>query len=163
MSHRQGTLREGLIIGLLGGSAVAIWFLLVDTVTRVPLFTPTTLGAALFGLDASALTTGGALIVVAGYTLFHYAAFVAVGTLAVALIHAAERQPALLALFVLFFAVFQLGFYGMVAALSAIRLLDGLEWYQIAIGNLLASLVMGGYLWRAYPALADSVSDALSH
>lgn len=162
MPQRHSTLREGFFTGILGASTVAVWFLIVDTVAGAPLFTPTMLGAALFRVDPEAITPQVALLLVAGYTVFHFAAFIAVGTLAVFLLDLAERQPALLALFVVFFVVFQTGFYGMVAVLHEVRLLNGLEWYQIAIGNLLASVVMGSYLWYSHPALRSDLQDALT-
>jgi hypothetical protein len=163
MQIQPRVLREGLITGLLGGSSVALWFLIVDAVAGVPLFTPTTLGAALFGVDADALAPGSALLLVAGYTVFHYAAFIAVGCLAAALLHLAEQQPEVLALLVVLFVIIEMGFYGLVAALNATRLLNGLEWYQIALGNLLASVLMGTYLWRAHPELRAGLDRALSH
>jgi len=163
MQNRHGVLREGLVTGLLGGSGVALWFLLVDAVAGAPLYTPTALGAALFALDPEALSPVASLLVIAGYTAFHYAAFVAVGCVAVLLIHLAEKQPEVLALFLILFVVMEMGFYGLVAAFSATRLLNGLEWYQIALGNLLATLLMGSYLWRTHPALRTGFGDALSH
>lgn len=163
MRERHAVLREGLITGLLGGSGVALWFLIVDAVAGVPLFTPTTLGAALLALDPEALSPVAALLVIAGYTVFHYAAFVVVGSGAVVLVHFGERQPEVLALVLILFVIIEMGFYGMVAVFSATRLLNGLEWYQIALGNLLATVLMGTYLWRAHPALRAGFSDALSH
>lgn len=163
MWTRHGVLREGLITGLLGGSGVALWFLVVDAVAGVPLFTPSTLGAALFAQDVDSLSPLGSLLVVAGYTVFHYAAFVAVGCLAVVLVHLSERQPEVLALFFILFVMIEMGFYGLVAVFSATRLLNGLEWYQIALGNLLATFLMGSYLWRTHPALRAGLGDALSH
>jgi hypothetical protein len=35
---------DGVIAGLIGATIVAIWFLFMDAVTRLPLYTPTVLG-----------------------------------------------------------------------------------------------------------------------
>jgi hypothetical protein len=163
MTHPHNVRREGFITGVLGASAVAVWFLIVDWIAGMPLFTPAALGAALFRVEAETATVGTTIALVAGYTVFHYAAFVAVGLIAAFLVHAAEGEPALLALFFIFFVMFETGFYGLVAVLNAVQLLQGLEWYQIAIGNLLASICMGAYLWRSHPALRRDLTRALSH
>lgn len=162
MAVRSRVLREGCVSGVLGASVVALWFLLVDTLAGAPFFTPTMLGAALLRVDPATAAPGLAFGLVAAYTVFHFAAFLGVGTLAAFLIQAAEREPALFAAFFIFFVVFQTGFYGLVAVLNAVQLLHGMEWYQIAVGNLLASAVMGGYLWHAHPALKPGLADALS-
>lgn len=159
----HGIRREGLFVGLVGGTAVAVWFLFVDAVAGVPLYTPIALGAALFGVDPATLPPGLELLLAVGYTVFHFTAFAVVGTMAVALTHLAEREPVVLALFVILFVMFEMGFYGLVAVLHETRLLNGLEWYQIALGNLLASTSMGGYLWYSHPSLRPGMNEALSH
>ena len=39
---------DGVIAGLIGAAIVAIWFLFMDAITRLPLYTPTVLGEGLF-------------------------------------------------------------------------------------------------------------------
>ena len=41
-------LREGFWAGCIGAAAVAVWFLIVDTVNGRPFFTPAMLGSAVF-------------------------------------------------------------------------------------------------------------------
>src|SRR5215467_7386476 len=38
---------DGIIAGLIGAAIIAIWFLFMDAVTRLPLYTPTVLGEGL--------------------------------------------------------------------------------------------------------------------
>ena len=74
--HR--TIREGVVAGVLGASAVAIWFLILDTASGRPFYTPQMLGASLatfFGAPG----TGNAIPLVLGYTLVHFAAFILIG------------------------------------------------------------------------------------
>jgi hypothetical protein len=163
MPTRSSMLREGAFTGLLGGSAVSLWFLVVDLIAGTPLFTPSTLGAALFGFQPIPTGWGWVMLLVAGYTVFHYAAFVLVGVGAALLLLLAEREPALLVLLFLLFEVLEVGFYGLVAILHETRLLRGLAWYQIAGGNLVASGVMGSHLWHAHPALRFRLGPSLSH
>jgi hypothetical protein len=158
MLARGDLFREGTTVGVLGGSVVALWFLVVDLAAGQALETPGALGAALFG----GVVAGRAAAVI-GYTLFHYAAFVAVGLVAAFSTRLAERQPVVLALFAVLFVVFQVGFYGMTAVLHMSQILGQLTWLQIAIGNVLATMAMGTYLWRAHPAISRNLQIALAN
>jgi hypothetical protein len=150
-------LREGIWVGFVGATAVALWFLLVDTLAGQPLQTPAALGGALFRLPAAAV--GATLL---AYTAFHYVAFFGVGVLAAYSTRLAERHPHVLAFFLLLFAVFQAAFYGMVAVLDMTMILGELTWVQIAAGNVVASMAMGGLLWRRHPAVRRALVIALA-
>jgi hypothetical protein len=150
--------REGIWVGFVGATAVALWFLLVDTLAGQPLQTPAALGGALFRLPAESAGTA-----LAAYTGFHYVAFGAVGVLAAYSTRLAERHPHVLALFLLLFAVFQAAFYGMVAVLDMTMVLGKLTWVQIAAGNLVATTAMGGLLWRRHPAVRRALAVALAN
>lgn len=158
---RHNTLVEGTVTGALGASAVASWFLLIDTLAGHAFFTPMALGAAMFG---GTVPPPGSVDVglVAAYTAFHYGAFVLVGLIAAVSTHLATRQPAMMALFTVLFVMFEMGFYGLVAVLDASLLLGPLAWYQIGIGNLLAATAMGGFLLATHPQIRLNLSHALS-
>ena len=160
MPIRHSAVREGIIAGVLGATSVALWFLIVDTISGRPFYTPTVLGEGVLGIFGPA-GSEGAFTHVLVYTLFHYAAFCAVGILVTFIIHHAEIEPAVLAGLLILFVAFETGFYGLTALLSQSDLLGNLAWYQIAIGNLLAAGAMGTYLWRAHPALRSEFSHAL--
>jgi hypothetical protein len=159
MPSRHSLGREGLIAGFLGATSVALWFLIVDSMAGRPLHTPTLLGRGLFSIFGPA---GGdsMLAEVAGYTIFHYGAFALAGIIAVMVVHQAEREPSVLVVFMLLFIIFELGFYGVAAILAETRL-GALAWYQVAVGNIVAALVMGLYLWRRHPALRQEFQHAL--
>ncbi len=76
---RKRVLVEGIVVGLAGAAAVAIWFLLYDLAEGVPFRTPALLAAALFhGLrDAGALTVTPGLVF--EYSLVHGMAFILFG------------------------------------------------------------------------------------
>src|SRR5207247_4816063 len=75
-------LREGFIAGLIGAGAVALWFLIVDTVAGRPFFTPAMLGSAVFwGVHDPALVVIEYSRII-GYTMIHVSAFLIVGTIA---------------------------------------------------------------------------------
>lgn len=156
----QRIVREGFAAGLIGAAAVALWFLIVDTVNGRPFFTPAMLGSAvfwgvldpaavelLFGTDAERVFAA-----VIGYTMVHVVAFVVVGIIAAALAYEVELFPSTLYIVVVFFAAFEVGFYIIVAVLAQ-PLLGALAWWNVAIGNAIAAFGMGSYLWRMHPKL----------
>jgi hypothetical protein len=155
-SLAHSTFREGVVVGMLGALAVAVWFLIVDTVAGRPLHTPAVLGAIVsHAADPIAAADGpDRLKLAALYTPIHCILFALFGVVVVFLIHHAQRRPSLLTLGVMLFAAFEVGFTGMVALLEQTALGD-LAWYQVAIGNLIAVVAMGWYLMRRHPGVAE--------
>jgi hypothetical protein len=135
--------REGIVAGLLGAAAVAVWFLLYDLAAGMPLRTPALLGAAVFhGLrDPNAVVV--TLPLVLEYTVLHGAAFIGFGCAAAGLLALADREPRLLFGFVMLFCCFEVFVLAMIATLAE-WLFETLAWWTILTGNLLAALVM---LW----------------
>ena len=153
-------MRDGIVAGLLGATAVALWFLGLDTLYAHPLATPEALGRGLlrvFGPPGNE----GPLTFVVGYTIFHYFAFIVAGVLLAVIVHWARSQPTVLAGAMMLFVAFEIGFYGLSSALQESPFLGALGWAQVATGNLIAALVMGGYMWRAHPELKEEFSYAL--
>ncbi len=144
-----GVAREGLAAGLLGATAVAIWFLLHDLAAGTPLRTPALLGAALFhGLrEPEALTV--TLPLVLQYTVVHGVAFVLFGWIAAGLLALADREPRFLFLVVMLFCCFEVFAIALVAVLAE-WLFDTLAWWTILLANLVAAVVMLGYFFRGH-------------
>lgn len=149
-------LREGFIAGCIGAATVALWFLAVDLINGRPLFTPAMLGGAVFWNlhDPAAVVIEPARIF--GYTMIHMSAFVIVGVIAAALAAEVEYAPSTLFLVVVGFCFFEVGFYILVALLAK-PLLGYLAWWNVAIGNGLAALTMGYYLWREHPRIGEEL------
>jgi hypothetical protein len=141
--------REGLVGGLVGAIAVALWFLLYDLAAGMPLRTPALLGATLFhGLrdpDALVIT----LPLVLQYTAVHGLAFILFGWATASLLALADREPRLLFGLFMLFCCFEVFFIGLIAILAE-RLLETLAWWTILAANLLASVVMLGYFFRGH-------------
>ena len=155
-------LRSGVIAGVIGATCVAGWFFLVDLISRAPFGTPLVLGHALLTLLRP--TPGWAsspVLVVLVYTIFHYVAFIAVGIVAAIVCSWARKEPSILLGFVVLFAAVEVGFYGFVAVLAQASDLRALAWYQVMLGNLIAAIGMGLYLWRFYPQLDEQLRHAL--
>src|SRR2546422_825234 len=83
------------IAGLIGATAIAVWFFFVDLIAGHALFTPTTLGRGMLSIFGPVPAgTSNALFVVL-YTFFHYAAFVVVGLIAAMIVYVANREPSI--------------------------------------------------------------------
>ena len=157
-TQTHSIVREGVLAGFLGATAVAVWFLIVDTIGGRALFTPNVLGEGLLRIFGR--SPEPQFVNVIWYTIFHYAAFTLVGIISVILVHAGEGMPSILAGAMILFVAIELGFYGLVAMLQETAL-GNLAWYQILAGNLLAATLMGTYLWRSHPALKTGLVRAL--
>ena len=157
---RHSIVRDGIVAGALGATAVAVWFLGIDLIYAHAFATPAALGRGLLRLFGPPGMEGTAVFVI-GYTIFHYAAFIGAGLLISVIVHWAQTQPAVLAGAMMLFVAFEIGFYALSAALQESPFLGALGWAQVASGNLIAALVMGGYMWRTHPELKSELSYAL--
>lgn len=159
--NRHSLLRDAIISGVLGASGVALWFLGLDLATGQAFATPAALGRALLGIFGPPGGESTATIVLI-YTVFHYAAFIGVGFVASAIVHAAERQPAVLAGALMLFVALELWFILLTSILRHFSGFQGIHsWLAVAVGNLIAAAAMGTYLWRAHPALRHELHLAL--
>jgi hypothetical protein len=149
--------REGIITGLIGAGVVAVWFFLFDLLRGRPFFTPGALGSALFLGSSSVQSVSVTPGTVIGYTVMHVIAFVVTGFLAAAIVTAADETPPLILGAVMFFAAFEAFFMGLLAMVAEF-LLGALAWWTIAVGNVLAALVMGWYLWMHHPKLRAALA-----
>lgn len=150
--------QEGTVAGLLGAAVVAVWFLLFDVMRGEPFFTPGALGSAIF-LGASSVTqVAVSAWTVGGYTVVHLAAFVVTGFVAAAIAVQAEETPPLVLGAILLFVAFEAFFLGLLAMVAEF-LLGPLAWWSIAVGNVLATVAMGYYLWKKHPKLRDALGE----
>ncbi len=161
MDDGKGFWREGVMAGLLGAAGVAAWFFVVDVAGGAVLATPDLLGRALLGVLGR--PEGFSMLGnVVAYSLFHIVAFVTVGCAVSWIVASSARTPGVLVGLLLFFVVFEAGFYGLTLFLSRFSGLGSLAWYQIGAANLLAAGLMGWYLWHEHPELAARLESALA-
>ena len=159
--HPHPLLHDGIIAGLIGASAIAIWFLIIDTIAGHPFRTPAALGNGLIDVFGPADVTDSAVTFVLAYTVFHFAAFMFVGLLASLIVHLAKREPSILLGFVVLFVATEIGFYGFTGLLHEASSLKSLVWYQVMLGNLIAASSMGYYFWRTHRELGDEFRHSL--
>lgn len=150
------TIRQGLVVGLIGAAAVAVWFLVVDLIAREAFWTPGALGSALLAGARSPEEVRVTVGTVLGYTALHVAAFLLVGMVASGLVEQTERFPPLVFALVLLFVVFEVFFVG-IAALMGAWVLEEIAWWSVMAGNLLAAGAMGSYLWKVHPVLREEL------
>jgi hypothetical protein len=149
-------IREGMVAGAIGASAVALWFLAVDLIAGRLFYTPAALGSAIFLQAESPETISMSAGIIAGFTVVHVLGFIAIGIIAAALVLRAEVEPSVLLGAALLFVTMEAFVIGVIAILAA-WLLDTLGWWTIAVANLIAAVAMGVYLWRAHPALKEGL------
>lgn len=155
-SAERSVLREGIVAGLIGAATVAVWFFVFDLARGRPFLTPGVLGALVFyGADTplAAVPSAGPIL---GYTILHGLAFVAFGVMAATIMAMSEREPALFIGFVVLFACFEAFFFGVLGAFGQ-SMHGALVWWAVLVGNVLASLAMLWYLFRAHRALPRSL------
>src|SRR6185436_8907594 len=147
----HSVMAEGTDVGILGGLAVATWFLLLDTIAGHPFQTPSLLGqVVLFGdstPDTSHLVFGAILV----YTAFHFAVFALLGMGLVVLVHWGVRDSVVRYALLPVFLVFEVLFYGLLEVLSE-RTHELFPFWAVVVANTLAAACMGLYLWYRYPA-----------
>lgn len=158
MENRHSVLNEGTDVGLLGGVAVAVFFLIVDAVAGVPGRTPSVLGQTiLFGRaepDLATIDFGAALL----YTVVHFTVFALIGMLFTKLVHLAVDNPVVRFALLPAFLVFEVFFLGTLAMFSE-RTAELFPAWRVLAANALAALVMGWWLWRRHPAFRRSLAD----
>jgi hypothetical protein len=162
MAEGHSTVREGVIAGIIGATAIAVWFAIIDIVSGMPFHTPSILGAGLVSvLGKPPMMPDTVMFHTILYTIFHYAAFMLVGIIIVSIVHQSHRTPAVLAGFLIAFVAFELGAIGLTTLFTESRL-GGMAWYQIFIANLLAAGLMFWFIWRRHPLLRGDLDRALT-
>ncbi|HZI40769.1 MAG TPA: DoxX family protein [Gemmatimonadaceae bacterium] len=159
--HPHPLLHDGIIAGLIGASAIAVWFLIIDTIAGQPFRTPVALGNGLLDVLGPADATDSKLTFVLVYTIFHFGAFMFVGLLAALIVHLAKHEPSILLGFVVLFVATEIGFYGLTGLLHEASSLKVLAWPQVMVGNLIAASSMGYYFWRTHRELGDEFRHSL--
>lgn len=151
-------LAKGLVTGLVGAGAVALWFLVVDILGNRPFFTPAALGSLLFlGAESPGAVRVDAAII-AAYTMVHLLGFAFAGVLLEWIARRIERAPGMWLVALLFFITLEALFIGTAGSTSG-WVLGELGYWSIAIANLAAVAAMGWWVWRSHPRLRQELID----
>ncbi len=159
MSSANRTIREGIVVGLIGYAAVAVFYTVFDLLAaRNTFYTVNLLGRAVFrGLrDPDVLMFPVALdkTAIIWYNALHLVLALIIGLIVTALIGDAEQHPSrrLGVLFVIVagFVVTILGVGMLTATMRPV-----LPWWSIVVANTLAVILAGAYLMQKRPGLSD--------
>lgn len=156
--NRSGTVRQGLMVGLIAYAAVALFYVAFDLLAaRGALFTVDLLGKALFGgvRDPALLQLpvqpdmGGILL----YNAFHLGVSLAIGQVVTHLVAHAdevpERGPLVLGVLVAGFLVTVVAVGRFTAPMRPL-----LPWWSIVWANVAAVVLAGGWLASKRPGVA---------
>jgi hypothetical protein len=158
LDNTHSTMAEGTDVGIIGGLAVALWFLILDTVAGQPFQTPSLLGQVLLFADSTPETSRlvfGAILV---YTAFHFAVFALLGMGLVYLVHWGVRDPVVRYALLPVFLVFEVLFYGLLEVFSE-RTHELFPFWTVVGANTLAAVCMGLYLWKRHPDFRAAVGE----
>ncbi len=157
-SHAEGRARggagsiveDGVVTGLVGGSVVAVWFLLLDFARGVPFFTPSLLGSALFQGRGVEETTAISATMVFAYTGLHGVLFLIAGLVIAWMFSQFERNPQLGLVLLLLFLLFESIVLGLEVTIVP-QLVGALGTWSVAVANLLSAITMFWFLLRRHP------------
>lgn len=143
---------DGVAAGLIGASAVALWFLVIDAALREPLFTPSLVASALLLGEPAAAEHAVDLSMVAAFSALHSLAFIVFGVIVSWLVDQFERTPDLPLIAIGIFLALEGGF---VAATKLVvpDVAEVIGHGFIVAGNVFAAIGMGLYLrdWQRHP------------
>jgi hypothetical protein len=139
---------HGAVGGILGGLIVALWFLVVDTLTFRPFLTPAALAAALYHVPFPGHPTVQLVLM---YSLVHFGVFAILGIVAALAMAAMQLQPRLV-YGVIFGIVVQEALFYTGLFLSGSPPSEVISWLHVAAANILSGLVIMAYLHRTLHA-----------
>lgn len=142
--------REGIAAGLLGAAAVALWFLLIDSLSGLPGRTPSVLGQAILLNDPDPVVHQVVLGPLLAYTVAHVAVFAVIGCLVVWLVNRAEHQRIFWFALLILMAVFEVFFVGFLQFWASHTAGQFPVW-TVVVANALALVVMVGFALRRHP------------
>jgi len=148
---------DGIIAGLVGGLVIAAWFWLFDAVNGHPFHSPALLAAALIhGGHSPVPMNHTAWVMVAEYSVVHFAVFALIGAAGALMLEGAERQSELFVPLFLFTVGFEIFFIALLMFLGPAAT-AAMPWWKVFSGNLMATAAMlAAFMWRQ-PMLAENL------
>jgi hypothetical protein len=152
---------NGVLAGMIGASTVAVWFLILDLLTRgIPFFTPSLLGSILFAQARPEEVTGLNGAAIFAYTGLHGILFLCAGTGLAWMFVQFERNPQIGLILLLLFVTFEAILWGV--GVSMIPALAGaVGAWAILVANVTSAVAMFVFLLRRHPQTFERLRQAL--
>jgi hypothetical protein len=150
---------NGVLTGMIGAGVVAVWFLLLDLVTRGgPFYTPSLLGSIIFaGRDVSDVhELNGAAIF--AYTGLHGILFLIAGTILAWMFTQFERNPQFGMVLLLLFITFEAILWGVGVSLVP-ALAGAVGTWAIFVANLTSAAAMFAFLLQRHPHALERLRE----
>jgi len=158
-SRMSRIVEDGVLAGMIGAAAVALWFLLLDVARGQPFFTPSLLGNVLFlGAEVEDVESASALIVFA-YTGLHGLLFIVAGIAVAFMVWEFEKNPQLGLVLLLLFVLFESVVFGLEVTVVP-NLVGALSAGAVAFANVLAAAAMFWFLIARNPGAMQSLRDS---
>jgi hypothetical protein len=151
-------LGEGILVGVAGGVAAMLWYLLTDLLAGAPFRTPNALGHAFAHVAPGQSPDAVRVDAVLGYSVLHFAIFVVMGVVLTWLVHQVVQHGSLR--MALWLAVV-IGFTGLALTFYMLTPASGyrLPWWSPVGGAAVGSFTVIYLLWRRHPALRYASGD----
>jgi hypothetical protein len=143
-------LREGLIAGLLGATAIAVWTFAIDAISGRAGVTAALIGAWMFNVIGGSFGGRGFGVHVAAFTIGLYVGVIVLGVITSYVYNAAERKPSFLFGLVMLVLVLEMVLLTITALAAQSEMFGWRAWMYGLIGNVAGGFAMGRYLWRRH-------------
>jgi len=160
-SFRDNIFYETFYTGAIGGSVVAILFLVLDSIAGRPLFTPSVAGSAIFFGVPPDLQGSSSLEAVALFTPVHFLLAGVLGLVAALLVRAVEpsrNRPVLATL--LLFGIIE-GAYLLGTGILYPSMPEVLGYVRVALVNLVAAAAMVAWVHHSGDVEEDAREDSI--
>jgi hypothetical protein len=151
---------NGVLAGTIGASTVAVWFLILDLLTRgLPFYTPSLLGSILFARLTPDEVTGLNGAAIFAYTGLHGILFLCAGAALAWMFSQFERNPQVGLVLLLLFVTFEAILWGV--GVSMIPALAGaVGAWAILVANVTSAAAMFAFLLRRHPRALERLRQA---
>lgn len=146
----RNPLREGMIAGALGATAIAVWTFAVDAFTDRIGVTGALIGAWIFEAFGAGFGGRGFGTHVLVWLAALFVGVIAIGVIASWLYNSVERKPSLAFSLVMLVVVLELILLNLTGLASQNPLFGGAAWLYGLVGNIIGAVVMARFLWRRH-------------
>jgi hypothetical protein len=144
----RNPLREGVIAGALGATAIAGWTFAVDAFTDRFGVTAALIGAWIYEALGAGFGGRGFAIHIITWLVALYIGVIAIGIVMSWMYDRSEKKPSQALGFVILVVVFELILLNLTGLASQNPVFGGSAWIYGLIGNVVGALAMGRFLWR---------------